>query len=354
MTDTPQLLALISKVKSLGGKVTVEWDATAKEREGRDIISTVQIQNMPGCGPHPMSPISAAERMREIVTNILGRKNFASELVLEHSSSPRTQPLGMFQNDMTLRVEKWDAPGVPKSGFIQWNYGRQAPDEDETIIGVWFDGKTVSDYDGVFELPVQAAELLIECGFDVSEVSEVETSRELLALQSIAAATTSVRSADPDELEDTLARVQGIAGKVLTNLPTEAGSSMIDALRSIAAETTIESKSVPDLEDALARIHAIAGTEILASEIPRFEYHINLDERGSFYADVRNAATNETVFEIKAGNELGEDETSIFEDGFMRDKHDMDGLTSYLTDLGIIPQGAEIVSSDSQRRGLRL
>lgn len=45
-----------------------------------------------------------------------------------------------------------------------------------------------------------------------------------------------------------------------------------------------------------------------------FEYFINLDERGSFYADVRNPQ-GETVFEIKVGNELSEDESSIFDDG---------------------------------------
>lgn len=66
-----------------------------------------------------------------------------------------------------------------------------------------------------------------------------------------------------------------------------------------------------------------------------FEYFINLDERGSFYADVRNQA-GETVFEIKAGNELAEDETNIFEDGYMRHKNDLSGLTEYLQDLQII------------------
>lgn len=45
-----------------------------------------------------------------------------------------------------------------------------------------------------------------------------------------------------------------------------------------------------------------------------YKYFINLDERGSFYADVRNQA-GKTVFEIKAGNELAEDESSIFNNG---------------------------------------
>lgn len=66
-----------------------------------------------------------------------------------------------------------------------------------------------------------------------------------------------------------------------------------------------------------------------------YTYHINLNERGSFYADVRSPE-GKTVFEIKAGSELGEGESSIFEDGFMKTKHDMDGLKRYLIDMDIM------------------
>jgi hypothetical protein len=55
-------------------------------------------------------------------------------------------------------------------------------------------------------------------------------------------------------------------------------------------------------------------------------YHINLDERGEFYADVRR--DDKTIFEIKG--------FEIFEDGFMRNKNDMHGLAGYLVTLGII------------------
>lgn len=73
----------------------------------------------------------------------------------------------------------------------------------------------------------------------------------------------------------------------------------------------------------------------------QFTYHINLDERGSFCADVRNSE-EETVFTIKSGDELPEGETSIFEDGFMKHKDDMSGLEDYLMEMGIIPIGATI------------
>jgi len=52
-----------------------------------------------------------------------------------------------------------------------------------------------------------------------------------------------------------------------------------------------------------------------------YTYHINLDERGEFYADIRKN-DDETVFEIKG--------SQIFEDGFMKNKKDMVGLKEYL------------------------
>lgn len=74
-----------------------------------------------------------------------------------------------------------------------------------------------------------------------------------------------------------------------------------------------------------------------------YRHVVDLDERGSYLASVRDEA-DRTVFEIRAGAELGEDETSIFDDGFMRHRDDMDGLTEYLVHLGIIPAGSEIVN----------
>jgi hypothetical protein len=56
-------------------------------------------------------------------------------------------------------------------------------------------------------------------------------------------------------------------------------------------------------------------------------YHIDLDERGYFYADVRKNDEN-TVFEIKGFD--------IFEDGFMKHKKDMNGLKDYLIHLKIM------------------
>jgi len=71
-----------------------------------------------------------------------------------------------------------------------------------------------------------------------------------------------------------------------------------------------------------------------------FAYHINLDERGTFYADVRDER-NQTVYEIKiddADPDWDSWNASIFADGFMRDKRDLDGLKDHLVELGIIDE----------------
>jgi hypothetical protein len=59
----------------------------------------------------------------------------------------------------------------------------------------------------------------------------------------------------------------------------------------------------------------------------QYDYYINLNERGEFFADVREVATDKTVYEIHGFD--------IFEDGFMDNVKDMVGLHCYLQDLGI-------------------
>ena len=71
-----------------------------------------------------------------------------------------------------------------------------------------------------------------------------------------------------------------------------------------------------------------------------YGYYINLDERGSFYADLRDAS-GETVFEIRADGE----EIDLVDAGYMRHKTDIDGLAEHLRALEIIPRDAEILDS---------
>jgi hypothetical protein len=68
-----------------------------------------------------------------------------------------------------------------------------------------------------------------------------------------------------------------------------------------------------------------------------YEYYINLDEKGEFYADVRN---NEgfTIFEFKG--------YWMFEDGHMSDKDDTEGLLKYLQGELILTEYDEIVKEN--------
>lgn len=65
-----------------------------------------------------------------------------------------------------------------------------------------------------------------------------------------------------------------------------------------------------------------------------YKYYINLDERGMFYADVRNL-NDKTIFEIKINPPYGVYD-NIFENGYMKHKNDLKGLEEYLKQLGIM------------------
>ena len=56
--------------------------------------------------------------------------------------------------------------------------------------------------------------------------------------------------------------------------------------------------------------------------------HVNLDERGEFFADVRRG--DETIFDIHGSD--------IFADGWMRHSRDTEGLSEYLFHIGITEQ----------------
>lgn len=88
----------------------------------------------------------------------------------------------------------------------------------------------------------------------------------------------------------------------------------------------------------------LAETINRADELPKdvpeekcYFYYINVDERGEFSADVRDTDDN-TVFEIEG--------FSIFEDGYMSDKEDIEGLKGHISRLGILPDGYDIVKGN--------
>jgi pyruvate/2-oxoglutarate/acetoin dehydrogenase E1 component len=75
----------------------------------------------------------------------------------------------------------------------------------------------------------------------------------------------------------------------------------------------------------------------------KYEYFVNLDERGMFSADVRDAQgktvleiSNESNYEDEEGNVVTEyREIDLVEAGYMRHGRDLNGLFYYLCEMGI-------------------
>jgi hypothetical protein len=101
------------------------------------------------------------------------------------------------------------------------------------------------------------------------------------------------------------------------------------------------------LEENRGVLHAQLVPE---TDRPIFGYYINLDERGDFYADVRDVS-GESVFEIRV--DAG-DEDNIFTDGFMSDKNDIMGLKAYMVDLGILKEDSLLMETTAFERALEV
>jgi hypothetical protein len=95
--------------------------------------------------------------------NKVAAKFFNTNLVLEYSMTPTPTQLGNANNTMELYISD-----DGKKGSISWEYELEDGEGDEVGIGLWFaeGDKVLTDYDGVFELPKQAIELLEENGYN--------------------------------------------------------------------------------------------------------------------------------------------------------------------------------------------
>jgi hypothetical protein len=93
---------------------------------------------------------------------IIAKKEFESNLYLEYSSTPTPTPLGKGKSEMNLYMNEDNT-----KGFIEWYYELEDEESDVVEIGLWFDeNKSLTDYDGVFSLNLEAINLLEENGFN--------------------------------------------------------------------------------------------------------------------------------------------------------------------------------------------
>jgi len=83
-----------------------------------------------------------------------------------------------------------------------------------------------------------------------------------------------------------------------------------------------------------------------------YKYVIDLDERGQFQAHVEDHG-GKTVWEVSYPEYYQDDETgeemensTIFDDGYMKNTEDVEGLENYLKQVGTMPQEAELKSEE--------
>ena len=94
--------------------------------------------------------------------NPIATLDFEAELVREYSAVLHVESLGRRRQRMTLYLQD------EGHGLIEWDAG---DDGEGAVIGLIIEGRRVVDYDGVFELPMQAAKLLEAAGYDTAEVT---------------------------------------------------------------------------------------------------------------------------------------------------------------------------------------
>jgi hypothetical protein len=90
---------------------------------------------------------------------------FKSEIVIEYSSTPTPVPIGMADNIMYFLKDEESS-----YGHISWEMEFDDGEIDEVGMGVWFDGKEVTDYDGVFELSEYAIKFLNLLGYSTNNL----------------------------------------------------------------------------------------------------------------------------------------------------------------------------------------
>lgn len=69
MTSESEINDLVARVRATGATVEVTHDRELYQREGRWVTQFVQVKGLRGCGPHPMSVLTAAEVLRECLTS---------------------------------------------------------------------------------------------------------------------------------------------------------------------------------------------------------------------------------------------------------------------------------------------
>ena len=87
---------------------------------------------------------------------------FQSSVYRERLHSPISEDLGMAKCSMEMFLSDDDA-----TARIEWILEYDDGSVDAEHIGLWFENKSLTDYDGVLSLPDEAKKLIRLCGFRI-------------------------------------------------------------------------------------------------------------------------------------------------------------------------------------------
>jgi hypothetical protein len=93
---------------------------------------------------------------------------FTTNVVREYSFTPVPEQLGLLKSTMELFTD--DEPKADNGyGSIEWIVFDGEDEIEVEHIGLWWSGKKLTDYDGVFSLPMEAIKLIRSYGITVSK-----------------------------------------------------------------------------------------------------------------------------------------------------------------------------------------
>lgn len=115
MTDRKELEKLAGEMRKRGATVTIDHD-----RDG--YISDITIAGAKGIGPHPMPPISAAERMREFLSKAENKTSPIDILAMKRDAEKFKKHLKDLTESVSGFLVRIDAhmkaPSTPERGRI--------------------------------------------------------------------------------------------------------------------------------------------------------------------------------------------------------------------------------------------
>ena len=176
---TPQQRAEVNTLieRAQGDLEGVLFELVAQRDQGREHLSDMlgcirkkDTDSLANLANDVTEFLQGSDKKVSPAVGVLATYHFEkSEVSMQHQTGA-SYPMSKGMT-VTLRFEPGDdevREVAPHTAML--HYLDEAGDEDETLVGLVFDGRILVDYDGIFELPHEVAGMLVAHGFDVSAI----------------------------------------------------------------------------------------------------------------------------------------------------------------------------------------